>query len=668
MPKLAFWTVLCLILLFSACDTGTMIYTQNELSDMYGITVTSDALALEERSFTSPEDPFIVTLEIDVNAPQPASVQIELFDSLNESIASVLFVKKAESSEGIENNEAAPDDEASIQVAILDGELPPIQFPENLADGYYRLVTSILDTNERKLASSSLPLLIYKAAAPELRITLHPAAIHTGRKALIKAGFNGVVSDQAWIRWLVNGTLWQEGSVSARMDRIVWDTPDNQGIHTVQAEYYPFEPPADIKVLPYATRSIKIPVSKLENSELETDSRLYGTVSLDSAEAEFSSLSNQLKAETTSFGTLYPEASSRGFGHAMEENGGLYSSIDFLPPVAAAKDFSLRFALEPLPAYGQYLPNGNIYRLQDDNDREIFILGVHSGHLYVKTETEAESLLPLPDQALLIILNARSVDGWLQITVHVNKLLFVSTTIPEFRSLSRGYRHNLAGVGGFPAIYEEAQSFTGIISPYIATEQHWGGDSLLAVKDFDFERLAGEAGIGQLIARTEAGTEPEDTLPAAAAEVAITSNNHVQLMQIPLGKSNLQKGVSLELNFSGSEPYFELRLDETVRLLFDADRKLSAVIKTAQPETAEQVVNLELPFDAISDNQFKLGLRLKNDILQLYQAGHPDSLNIPQTSNLVPAQLSLHMHTESGPDETEGWIATIPHTLRAQTD
>jgi len=480
--KTGLLTILILIIALVSCDTGSILYTLNELSDMYKVGLETGGVPTERQAILNPKELLVVKLDIDTNAPPPETVLVRLQDYQKNIVASVSFSSSATSSRTLDQN--------SIIVTSFNETLPPIRLPENLKNGYYQLHIHLLDEAGKNLVTSTRNLLVYSEAIPEIRVSLHPATPGPSQKVLLKATFSGNLSNLAWIRWRIDGKISQEGTVGDYNDRIVWQASDSQNIHTIQAEFFPFEPPAD--ALPLALRLIKVPVSSTvqpTTSILANDS-VFSRINL----AEHRSHTLPLSATTvrpavTGFGQIYPESTSRNYGYAFADNSGMEIRQQLFPERDKSPDFALLLLLEPLPGFNGFPQQGHIYSLANETGRLLLSLGVRNSQLFLDTETTQTSKKLLPDEALIITMNAVSNGDRLHLHVYVNEELYVTGEIADSRLNTNLPSLTIAGIDGIRAVYEEMLTSNSLVNPYEIVSKRRFGSRVIQATDFEYLEL-----------------------------------------------------------------------------------------------------------------------------------------------------------------------------------
>lgn len=550
------------LMLVAACDTGSFLYTQNELSDMYQVVLENPrGTSGSRQALFNPKDVLLIKLNISSNAPSPDLVLVDLLDNEDRTAATVAF--RAQDSAQTSRPEA-------IAVASFRDTLPPVRLPDSLTDGYYRLNIQLLDAAGKNLTTSSHSILIYGQNTPEIRISLHPASLGPSEQALLKANFVGSVGQQAWMRWRINEKIWQEGLVSEFNDRIIWQANEIQSIHTIQAEYFPFEPPSGAS--PLTLRSIKVPVSKSAQPRLELslEGSQFNRIDLGMLAAEAAAgLPSGIKI--SSFGKFYPESNSRGYGFAFAVGSGLSVPAGFIPEKSEHPDFSIVVAIEPLPGFNTYPIHGDIFRISSGTGDSIIAIGVRNSRLYLDAQTREQSPQTLPDEALLITLNAVSRGDELRLTAFVNDEPQLSTTIKDFRQAESQTSFTLAGIDGFGAVYETVLSLTKPVLPFELLAERQYGDRLIRAIDFENSQhlpvLASEPG-------AETAEDPLSALSQAASEEIRSnpdSSDSVKLLDLP---GNLTS-FNLWIEHTIPAPDLVLHLSEQRQIVYKASGTIS---------------------------------------------------------------------------------------------
>lgn len=331
----------------ASCDLGPAILTDDELSALYELRLGAGELARSAdgpfQAQDAPVGPTPVDGELYLrvsarpSAPDPARLELKLYDADGTLGASRSLVDASFRGEAPEGAASVPD--------IL-GELPPLALPPGLEEGYYRLVAEGFDDAGVLLFTMERPALVYRGAGLNLGLIARPGTVSLGGAVLLKAQGLADAPASLWIRWLFDGQAAAEGYAADGADRLVRRVATLPDVHRVSVEAFPFQPPAGLRIGPYAAAALSVPVAAaaFEAPSWDADlaylsrARLEGALSFESA----------LPSGAVLTGRAYPEeAPDRGFGYALGPGASLR-----LPSPAGRGVRSYYLTLSPLGAAG----------------------------------------------------------------------------------------------------------------------------------------------------------------------------------------------------------------------------------------------------------------------------------------------------------------------------
>lgn len=312
-------------LCFASCDLGPTILRDDELSALYELRLGGGGAALSrsasegtqaEGSLLGPapvDRELYVKIVARPSAPDPARLELKLYDADGNLGASRSLVDASFRGQ-------APDGAASVKDIL--GELPPLALPPGLHEGYYRVVAEGFDDADALLFTMDGPALVYRGPRLNLGLIARPGTATLGGAVLLKAQGLADAPASLWIRWLFDGRPVAEGYAADGADRLVWRVASLPDVHRVSAEAFPFQPPAGLRVGPFAAAALSVPVAAAASEPPAWDSgisflaraRFEGAPSFESALPPGAVLS----------GRAYPEeAPDRGFSYALSPGASL---------------------------------------------------------------------------------------------------------------------------------------------------------------------------------------------------------------------------------------------------------------------------------------------------------------------------------------------------------
>lgn len=331
----------------ASCDLGPTILTNDELNALYELRLDADAarsrLASEGAQPVAgllgpaPVDGELYVMVVaKPSAPDPARLELRLYDAEGALGASRSLVDAS-------FRGRAPEGAASVKDIL--GELPPLALPPGLAEGYYRVVAEGFDDAGALLFTMEGPALVYRGPRLDLALIARPGTATLGGAVLLKARGLADAPASLWIRWLFDGRPVAEGYAVDGADRLVWRVASLPNVHRVSVQAFPFQPPAGLRVGPYAAADLSVPVAAAAAEAPAWDARLSYL-----ARARFEgapSFESALPPGAILSGRAYPEeAPDRGFGYALSpgaslrvpspENRGVRSHFLTLSPLGDA--------------------------------------------------------------------------------------------------------------------------------------------------------------------------------------------------------------------------------------------------------------------------------------------------------------------------------------------
>jgi hypothetical protein len=117
----------------------------------------------------------------------------------------------------------------------------PIELSPQLPQGQYDLVLT-LARGDQMLAKSMRSFFLVNRALSIQGILSYPLVIFPKRTALLIADIDSPAGLDPYLKWTQAGKLLAKGLLRDGYDQILWESPDDDGVYSVELEIYPFPP------------------------------------------------------------------------------------------------------------------------------------------------------------------------------------------------------------------------------------------------------------------------------------------------------------------------------------------------------------------------------------------------------------------------------------------
>ncbi len=459
------------LLLVYSCDIGTAIYSEKELEKMYGTTFYGNSKKLENGAVINRGMKLKLVLDNESDSRLPVLLELTVKDAENKIVSSLLFTLDGE--------------EGSIKVASITEDLPAFSLPEDLPFGYYIISSVTKDKNGNKISSSSLNVLNYDQSFNTAVLTAYPGNTTAEQTSLFKLEGNFPAGLDPWLCWRINGIEQKSGFVSENSDKIIWQAPKNGGLHTVRVEIYPFMPPAQTEIPPFAKAELKIPVAIAASNKNKLDSKVWTMFNFDGNFIDTGSRPDKNNIKIS--GEPYIDTWPTGFGYVFGAEESLSSGSSILPPLGDNKKmppFSVSLSIAKLqsPASQQDLTAKMSDILVINSDKGLLKIGIKNDIPYFSFADES------PVYAKAAVASYSQISAFF----NSNKLYFYidnqaageGSLTPDFGSASFG-AWTLSGRDGHKDIYDEFAVRLGAWPAFRLKEESRLGTALIAAYGFE---------------------------------------------------------------------------------------------------------------------------------------------------------------------------------------
>jgi len=489
--------ILLILLAASACDVGTALYTEKELGRMFDVAILQDGAKLSQGSRINAGRAIKASVSSEDDSRLAATLELSLSDADGLELATVRFSTTA--------------GEGSILVPAIAKDLPAFTLPENLADGYYTLNSTVRDRAESILSSAKTVLLVYDGDSGSPSLAAYPGAASPGRVTLLKVDAALPAGLDPWIRWVADGSERAAGPASERYDRLAWKAPSANGIYTIRAEIYPFKPPLGAKVPAFSKAELRIPISQASARPDASSDVPWARFELDGDLSD--SGARPRKGDIRVLGSPYLETHASGYGYLLGAGAGLESDSAILP---VGEDrlapFSASFLIA-LPQGKAASASGRL--LSIDSPSGELVIGIEELRPYVAFKGEVAKA-------------ETAIDGLARVSVAV-EASYVRFYIDDKPAgggsigsdvLGAAFgRWRIAGADGFRAVYDDISLSAGPWQAFRRSEESARGKALIAASGFEGGLLGpGLASEGELsLSHGRAGLGPGASLSLGAA-------------------------------------------------------------------------------------------------------------------------------------------------------
>ncbi len=131
--------------------------------------------------------------------------------------------------------------EVTLEGDALSIEIPPLELPDDLDDGYYRLNLKLFN-GEEIMTDKTLPFFIFQDQPRIQGIISYPLVFHPGGRGLVFLETYIPEGLDPWIRWRFNEEIIYQGLLSEGLDKVMITAPETTGIYTLGVEMVPVAP------------------------------------------------------------------------------------------------------------------------------------------------------------------------------------------------------------------------------------------------------------------------------------------------------------------------------------------------------------------------------------------------------------------------------------------
>ena len=206
-------------------------------------------------------------------------------------------------------------------VPDLEGSLPPLVLPPDLAPGAYRLSLKLASADGKSLQKLSRIAFIGLTLPLIDSVTVFPPSIEPGQAILLAAVLDQPQGDP-WLRWSRDGMPFAEGLFSEEFDRVVWNAPRAEGAYSLSLEVFPAAPPDELGY-PFraaAVQELKAMVKATPGGSADEFSDPLGYLSLLRLDGSFDDLGvRSREVQPRAFGKPRIDVYSGGFGYRLGE-------------------------------------------------------------------------------------------------------------------------------------------------------------------------------------------------------------------------------------------------------------------------------------------------------------------------------------------------------------
>jgi len=241
-------------------------------------------------------------------------------------------------------------------VTDLEGTLPPLALPADLAPGAYRLSLRLTSSEGKSLQKLSIVAFIGLPKPAIDSVTVFPPSIEPGQAVLLAAALKEPIGDP-WLRWSRDGMPFAEGLFSDELDRVVWTAPRAEGAYSLSLELFPAAPP-DALGFPFRAASVqelKAMVKATPGGSTDEFADPLAYLSLLRLDGSFEDLGlRSRESPPQPFGEPRIDVYPGGFGYRFSDEAGIQLP-GLMPPASqdAALPFSLVFRFSPAAANGR---------------------------------------------------------------------------------------------------------------------------------------------------------------------------------------------------------------------------------------------------------------------------------------------------------------------------
>lgn len=545
--------VLTALVLFSlfvslSCSLNESILSEKDLQAYYKLEITSNKTPLSTAKALTPQSEISFKLAVLPGGPAPSYLKITLTNTEQEQLASFAVTK--------------PGNEISAQgtmlyAAAFPENLPEILIPDSFSDGYYTLNIEVCDNQNAILAKFSQTLLIYTQPIPAFSIGMYPGTIETQDCVLFKLTATPHMPETSWIIWKINDIIIKESTLKNGGDRLVWQTPADEGIYTVSASVFPFTPPVEQTVAPL-DEVLLAASSKKPKIRQRIAPQPYYEIKLESG-FPVEITSNSIDTGNL-MGTAIPEAAGTGFGYILGSSGYIEGN-----PLAFSsllkKNSSVSIAI-PFSLLKDVKPEGALFAITDPDGNPILSARLIANSLeLITTSTLALPMNLASDNFLHIVVTP--VENSLAVEAYNNGIVLGNGFIANpFAATESIYKISLAGPNGASAIFYSFALYAEYQSPFLLYYSNKNLKRIITAGQFAADSMQNRI--------TTTGT-----VTKTAKSLVVQPNSSVT--------------IPLEMLTGSNQLVFEAGLDQGMLTLYTDSKFLFSIdsdgsIKTADPD------------------------------------------------------------------------------------
>jgi hypothetical protein len=295
-------------------------------------------------------------------------------------------------------------------VPDLEGTLPPLVLPPDLAPGAYRLSLKLASSEGKSLQKLSIIAFIGLPLPTIDSVTVFPPSIEPSQAVLLAAALEQPIGDP-WLRWSRDGMPFAEGLFSEELDRVVWTAPRAEGAYSLSLEVFPAAPPDDLG-FPFraaAVQDLKAMVKASPGGSADEFADPLSYLSLLRLDGTFDDMGvRSRESQPVPFGKPRIDVYSGGFGYRFGEGAGIQIP-GLMPPASqdAAAAFSLVFRLAPAAAAGRlarFASGDGSYALDVGLDEGRPYVAFRGGVVEEEARSYAAQTLPLSPRTIVVCL------------------------------------------------------------------------------------------------------------------------------------------------------------------------------------------------------------------------------------------------------------------------
>ncbi len=353
--------------------------------------------------------------------------------------------------------------ETYAPIAAIDGDLPSLQVPSELAPGAYRLTVRMKSAEGKILQKTSIVVFIGLTEPRISSVSVYPPAVEPGQALLLGAALDGASGDP-WFRWSRDGAPFASGLLSEGADRVVWTAPRAEGAYALSLEVFPAAPPegSGFPFRAAARRDLKIMVKASPGGTTDEFADPLAYLSLLKLDGSFEDSGvRSRESPPTAFGSPALDVYAGGFGYRLGEEAGIRVP-GLMPPAPQGRSAPFSVVMRLAPA----ATTGRLLRFASGDGAYTLELGLEAGHPYAALklgeEEEVRSLASsaLPALPRTIVATIRPGEESSLVSWNVEGERIDGGTLPPLPAPPAGGAL-IGGPGSLPGVYDAF----GLMSP-----------------------------------------------------------------------------------------------------------------------------------------------------------------------------------------------------------